>query len=464
LPGEEVCSFCGARLNATEMAAQPPPPPYKPTFTLGSQSAQQAAPQHQTAQHTFDDEPPPGDEPSALRRLFAWTGYLVAAVVALAAGAWFALHLTSTGQPHPTAVASPSASPAVSGPLAVLATNPPVQVTGLSASDPARNVPAASKMFSDNSAAVLDTYKRALEGDSNLSDGVLATVTVEPDGSVVAGSVKTSTASNPALDAELINVMMGWRFAAFSGSAVEVSYPVVLARNAADRAAVESALAGKVAQLKTGETPEYAYTPPTPPTVPSAAPEPSPALASTGPYPPPPAMPPLEREYRPPRRRHREAPSPPSMPKPPAVSMPRPPAVSLTARVQERLRMDRRLGRVKAYSAGGVVTLYGKVFDGKSRRLAVATARSVDGVTDVIDNLQTDTASWAQNQSQINAQLQAAGLSRVTVKVIGHDAYLDGQVSTQAEKEHAVTVAEGAAPVRVRTNLIRVVPKGLFSF
>jgi osmotically-inducible protein OsmY len=144
--------------------------------------------------------------------------------------------------------------------------------------------------------------------------------------------------------------------------------------------------------------------------------------------------------------------------------MPRPPAVSLMTRVQERLRMDRRLGRVKAYSAGGVVTLYGKVFDDKSRRLAVATAKSVDGVTDVIDNLQTDTASWAQNQSQINAQLQAAGLSQVTVKVIGHDAYLDGQVSTQAEKEHAVTVAEGAAPVRVRTNLIRVVPKGLFSF
>jgi osmotically-inducible protein OsmY len=48
--------------------------------------------------------------------------------------------------------------------------------------------------------------------------------------------------------------------------------------------------------------------------------------------------------------------------------------------------------------------------------------------------------------------------------VIGHDAYLDGQVSTEAEKEHAVTVAEGAAPVRVRTNLIRVVPKGVFSF
>lgn len=459
LPGEEVCSFCGARLNVSEPPAQPAQTAYKPIFTLGGQTGQQSPPQHPTAQHTFDDEPPLGEEPSALGRFFAWTGYLVAAVVALAAGAWFALHLTGTGvSTKPASMASPSASPAISGPVAVLATNTPVQVTGESASDPARNVPAASKMFSDNSAAVLDTYKKALEGDSTLSDGVLATLTVKPDGSVVAGSVKTSTASNPALDAELINVMMGWHFASFSGKAVEVSYPVVLARNETDRALVETALADKVAHFNTGETPEYANAPSPPLAAPSPAPEASPALASTEPLPPPPAMEPVAPEpepYRPPRRRRREA-------RPPVV--PSPPAVSLMTRVQERLRMDRRLGRVKAYSTGGVVTLYGKVFDDKSRRLAVATARSVDGVADVIDNLQTDTATWAQNQSQISVQLQAAGLSQVTVKVIGHDAYLDGQVSSQAEKEHAVTVAEGAAPVRVRTNLIRVVPKGVFSF
>lgn len=459
LPGEEVCSFCGARLNISETPAQPAPAPYKPTFTLGGQTGQPSPPQqHPTAQHIFDDEPPAGEEPSALRRFFAWTGYLVAAVVALAAGAWFAIHLTSTAvAPKPAAMASPAASPAVSGPVAVLATNTPVQVTGESAFDPARNVPAASKIFSDNSAAVLDTYKKALEGDSTLSDGVLATLTVNRDGSVVAGSVKTSTAINPALDAELINVMMGWHFAPFSGSAVEVSYPVVLARNEADRTTVETALAAKVASLNTGETPEYANAPPPPAAAPSPAPAASPALASTEPLPPPPAMAPVAPEpepYRPPRRRRRE--------RPPVI--PSPPPVSLLTRVQERLHMDRRLGRVKAYTAGGVVTLYGKVFDDKSRRLAVATARSVDGVTDVIDNLQTDTATWAQNQSQISAQLQAAGLSQVTVKVIGHDAYLDGQVSTQAEKEHAVTVAEAAAPVRVRTNLIRVVPKGVFSF
>ncbi len=111
-----------------------------------------------------------------------------------------------------------------------------------------------------------------------------------------------------------------------------------------------------------------------------------------------------------------------------------------------------------------MVTLYGKVFDDKAKRAALAAAREVDGVSDVIDSLQTDTASWARQESAISAQLQSAGLNQVTVTVIGKSAYLDGQVSTELEKEHAVTIAEGAAPVRVRTNLIRVVPKGVFGF
>jgi osmotically-inducible protein OsmY len=129
------------------------------------------------------------------------------------------------------------------------------------------------------------------------------------------------------------------------------------------------------------------------------------------------------------------------------------------------LHADRRFGRVKVYTnGGGVVTLYGTVFDDKIRRAALGAARDVDGVSDVIDSLQTDTASWARQENAISAQLQSAGLSQVTVKVIGRDAYLDGQVSTELEKEHAVTIAEGAAPVRVRTNLIRVVPKGIFGF
>src|SRR5262249_22446184 len=163
-----------------------------------------------------------------------------AAVIALAAGAWFALHLSRTGvapQPGPSA-AAPAASPAIVGSMAQLADNTPVQVTGESASDPARNVDAATKGFNDNSGPVLDIYKKALGSDSSFSDGVLATLTVNPSGTVVGGSVKTSTSPNPAVDGELISSMTGWHFTPFSGSSVEVSYPVVMARNAADKAAI----------------------------------------------------------------------------------------------------------------------------------------------------------------------------------------------------------------------------------
>jgi BON domain len=450
LPGEEVCSFCGSRLGVSE----PPPSAPQPAFTPPGQTVRTLPPDAAMPQQTFDDEPlDRGEEPSAFRRLLTWTGYIVAACVALAAGAWFALHLSSTGtggKPAPTAVSSPAA-PTVSGPIAALATNTPIQITGESASDPARNAEAARKVFTDNSAAVIDAYSRALAGDDSFHDGLVATLTVNPAGDVVAGTIRTSTSPNPAVDGDLINTMMGWHFEPFGGSSVEVTYPVVMARNPEEKAAVESMLANKIAHLNTAETPEYASAPAPAPATPAV--EASPALAAREPVAPALPPPPARREA-PRERRRREA---------PAVA-PRPPRVALLTRVQDRMRIDRRFNRVKAYTAGSVVTLYGKVFDDKEKRLAVAAARKVDGVTDVIDNLQTDTAMWAQQQALVNQQLQAAGLSKVTAKVIGHDAYLDGQVSTEAEKEHAVTVAESAAPVRVRTNLIRVVPKGVFGF
>lgn len=459
LPGEELCSFCGARLGSVES-------PPQPSFTIPRQTVLQPPPQQSLGGQSFDDEPT--REPSGSRSFFAFTGYLVAAIVALAAGAWFALHLSRTSlapKPAPSA-AAPAASPAITGPMAQLASNIKVQVTGESATDPARNVDAATKLFNDNSPAVLDLYKRALAGDSGLSDGALATLTVNPAGDVVSGSVKTSTTPNPALDADLIKTMMGWHFTPYSGSSVEVSYPVVMARNAEEKGSVESALADKIAGLNPSETPEYASAPPAPVESTSPAAESSPAMAAREPITPPEAAPeaaapaPAAPAYAPaaperprPRRHRREA------------AVPPPSRVDLLTRVQERLRADRRLGRVKAYTnGGGVVTLYGKVFDDRFRRLAIQTVKSVDGVNDVIDSLQTDTAAWAQQEAAIAAQLQGAGLSQVSVKVIGHDAYLSGQVSTEAQKEHAVTIAEGAAPVRVRTNLIRVVPKGVFGF
>ncbi len=134
-----------------------------------------------------------------------------------------------------------------------------------------------------------------------------------------------------------------------------------------------------------------------------------------------------------------------------AAPKPSPPLFQL---VHDGLKTDPKLRRVKAYTAGGTVTLYGKVFDDDDKQLAERTVRGIPGVTGMVDTLTTDTAEWTEQQDKITRALQNAGLDKVTVKVIGRDAYLNGQVKTALERTRAVTVAEGAAPVTVRENLI----------
>ncbi len=110
----------------------------------------------------------------------------------------------------------------------------------------------------------------------------------------------------------------------------------------------------------------------------------------------------------------------------------------------------------------GTVTLFGKVFDDKAKLAAERAVRKVNGVTNVVDTLTTDKEEWAENEAKINRELQNAGLAQVTAKVIGNSAYLDGQVTTNSEKQRAVTITQNAAPVTIRTNLIRVVPGSIF--
>ena len=64
----------------------------------------------------------------------------------------------------------------------------------------------------------------------------------------------------------------------------------------------------------------------------------------------------------------------------------------------------------------------------------------------------------------ITQALQNAGFNNVRVKVIGRDAYLSGQVKTQLDRERAVTVAQAAAPVKVRENLITVALGNILGF
>jgi TonB family protein len=302
-------------------------------------------------------------------------------------------------------------------------------------------------VFESNKPRLLDTYKEALASDASMHDAMVVRLSVNADGTVASGGVITSTATNPSLDAEVVNTMAAWKFPPVSGGGpVNVDYPVIFATSSADMASLESDLNTKLASVGPNEPPEYTSAPmPAATAAVAALPPPAPAMV-----PPPAPPPPVPVASRRPHTHHR------------AEARPKP---SLTDAVMAELRASRRTRRVQAYAGpGGVVTLSGTVFDEKDKAYAERTVRNVSGVTAVINNLSVKTAQWALNQDRIQQELQNAGLTGVTVRVIGSDAYLDGQVKTNLDKERAVTITMSAAPVQVRGNLIRVVPGNIFGF
>ncbi len=451
-PGEVMCNFCGARLPVSG-DAEPAggPGPAQPTGPTPRRPETYIPARDKLTATEFTPPIPPDDEADEERRrpLISIVGYSAAAIVALAAGAWLAIHLSAAPaiSPPKTVEASPAptASPAAvvaSGPTVDLAHSVQMQTFGESAAVSERSVDAARKVFESGKSGLLDSYRAVLVGGSAIDDGMVVRLTVAPSGAVTSAAVRTSTSSNPELDAAVVKTMMGWTFAPINGGEVSADYPIIFARDAAQVGAIDSGLASKVAALGATSSPEYASAPAALPSV-SPPPLPPPPMEATTPVAAPPPAP---------RRRRHE------------VASTRPPKPSLLQQVQSALRSNRKLNRVNAYTNGGVVTLYGKVFDDNDKRLAVRTARSVSGVTDVIDQTTTDTAVWAARQQQISQALASAGLTGVTVKVIGRDAYLDGEVANKLDRERAVTITEGAAPVIVRTNLIRVAVGRVFGF
>ena len=449
-PGETICNFCGTRLQPDAAAPEPQSSPGAARTAVTPEDFVPSRGRLSTSE--IGGEPPydetPEEEPTLRERFTRILGYSIAAIIAVAAGVWFALHLSSSRINVPGATTSPVSAPAASAPTVTLARNMQITVKGADlAAALNRDQASVRKVFDDNRDAVLDTYKRALEGDSTLHDGMIVRLHVMPDGSVSGGTVVVSTSPNPSLDAEVVTGMSAWKYPAAGTAPVDVDYPLIFATNSGDVGGIEADLNGKYASLGPNETPEYASAPaaiPAPPeaavATPAAAPTP-PAIAAL----PPPEAP----AVKPPRRRRR-------------VSVPPPP--SITERLTEALSADKRLRRVQAYSSGGgMVTLSGKVFDSNAKAAAERTVRRVSGVTGVINNLTTDTSVWARNEALINQRLQAEGLTGVTVKVIGNSAYLDGTVKTDLDRQRAETVAVSAAPVKVRTNLIRVDP-GFFGF
>ena len=445
-PGEVICNFCGTRLAPDDPEAKAPASGVAPTRprpeTYVPASDRPAATAHQAAGRGAT-----GEEDASSDRGFAGIlGFVIAAILALAGGAWLAIDLSGHHAGTPVAQASPSPT-AVASPTVTLAKTIAVQVSGDLTGASQRDTATLTKVFAGNKTTLEDVYRHALDGNAGLSEGLIVRLHLLPDGSVSDASVRVSTAPNPSLDAEVVRAAAAWKFDPSTGAAVEVDYPVIMATTG-DTAAIETDLSSKLASLTPASAPEYAMAPASPiAALPSPAPSPSaPELA---------AVPPAPENAPTKPRKHRP---------PPNAIAAVPPTPRISERLNDELKADRKLRRVQAYATGGSVTLNGKVFDDNDKALAEQTARGVSGVTTVTNNLTTDTQDWVLTAGRISAQLQSAGLSGVTAKVIGTSVYLSGTVKSAPDKERAVTVAQAAAPITVRENLIRVDPDNVFGF
>ncbi len=443
-PGELICNFCGAQLAPAPPPAEPPSSgPSATRVTLENFSPGQ---ERMGPREIGTEAPLPSaglEEENGGRRILSVLGFSIAAILALVGGAWLALYLSGKHPATPVAKETASPSPAAAGPTVELAKTISIQIAGDLAGALFRDKDSMSKVFESNKAGLLDAYRHELASDSTLRDGMVVRLHIVADGSVSQSTVVTSTAANPSLDAAVVTAMSGWKFAPASSTGVDTDFPIVFATDAADAGAIESNLNTKLASLGPSAVPEY---PPT--TAIAATPTASPEVAGI-----PSAVAPIATPT--PAHRHR--------PPPVVASVPKPPKLSLLTRVNEELGANRKLRRVHAYTTGGTVTLYGKVFDDNDKMLAERTARHVSGVTGVVNNLTTDTQEWAQNQARIQQELQNAGLTGVTVKVIGNSAYLSGEVKSDLDRQRAATITEASAPVKVRENLIRVAIGSIFS-
>jgi len=451
-PGELICNFCGARLGVESAA-----PSYTPPSSSAPPRGRTTVRRDASPSMRITGKMPDGDNDSEEegRRRFGFVWYLIAAIIALGGGAWLALHLSTKPAQAPVANASPAAvaspavvasvtAPAPSGLLVALSKAMGVQVTGESAAAPERNQEAARKFFEDHKDGLLESYSHAVAGDSTLRDGMMVRIRVLPNGNVDAASVRTSTNPNPAFDAEVVKDVSAWNFAPLSGGQVEIDYPIIFTNDPTTKDALESQLSSKVAGLSPTEAPEFA----------SALPSPAASEAASAPSPAPIETPAMAVAPAPAPRKHHHV----------ASRAPKPPPLTLQQSVKQVLGSNRRTRRVDCYTSGSAVTIFGKVFDADAKRYTEKIVRQVPGVGNVIDSLTTDTADWAARQAAIASQLYAAGLTGVTVKVIGHDAYLDGTVKSDAQKQQAVTITQSASPVHVRGNIIRVLPGNMFGF
>jgi hypothetical protein len=136
----------------------------------------------------------------------------------------------------------------------------------------------------------------------------------------------------------------------------------------------------------------------------------------------------------------------------------------MQTRVQEALGGDPHFRDVHVtVTQPGTVILEGNVFDRKSFDAAAQIVSGVSGVTRVINALTTTSFDWKKVQLRINQTLLANGLGSVTATVIGNEVFLNGTVTSDADKQRAVAIAQSASGgLNLGSNIIRVLPSGLF--
>ena len=138
--------------------------------------------------------------------------------------------------------------------------------------------------------------------------------------------------------------------------------------------------------------------------------------------------------------------------------------------VRTALDRDPRLphpGEVAVTEQNGTVTLRGRVGSPHQRRAAVQIAKSVDGVSAVVDEVSIDLLDrWQDDEirgSALQALMTDVGVpaGRIDVSVADGWLTLKGEVKRQSESDAAFNAVSGLPGVGGITNEIKVITAGI---
>jgi hyperosmotically inducible protein len=142
--------------------------------------------------------------------------------------------------------------------------------------------------------------------------------------------------------------------------------------------------------------------------------------------------------------------------------------LGITTKIKSRLETDRTVNasQVQVSTQNKVVTLSGAVDSPASKERAVAVARGVEGVMDVVDNLSVSTAvasmpksavgtASAPNDSAITVAVKQklqekpeTAVEKITVDTQGGVVILTGIVKTPEEKDEVIQIARNTDGVQ----------------